>query len=364
MAVFRHNTHKMLPVLALLFAAAQAQNAANPFPDLSTETSVIGSTATTAATSAPATSAATSAASTAATSAASTAATAATTASNTVSNTATVTTGFPTISGVGVPALIVPDTSAASYMQKSSLPEGTVFIAVGAILGFLGACILAWHAAVAYSIHRSVQRAAATTHGPDAKSLFGLGASGPTYHSMYDASDLSLEALGKHKTAYAGPGADRSPSRPRGSDRRRARQQPSQSNLFFSPTAAQSGASTARNSQHLPSGFYAAAAAQPAAAGYGRMPSMDGASTLAGSRPASRPASRHMRPGSSGNPFAAGAHDPQRRSRLNPDTGGASHSPGPSQSQGHARTGSQTRAPSQYMEDLFSEHGYGPRERF
>src|SRR5690606_10387613 len=45
---------------------------------------------------------------------------------------------MPTLGGVmpNYPAPTVPPTQNAPYMQQSSLPEGTFFIAVGAILGF------------------------------------------------------------------------------------------------------------------------------------------------------------------------------------------------------------------------------------
>jgi hypothetical protein len=65
-------------------------------------------------------------------------------------------TGLPTIAGAGIPTLVIPFTANAPFMQKSSLPEGTFFIAVGAVLAFLGAGVLLWRLLVAWSINRSV----------------------------------------------------------------------------------------------------------------------------------------------------------------------------------------------------------------
>ncbi|KNG86113.1 hypothetical protein ANOM_004852 [Aspergillus nomiae NRRL 13137] len=49
------------------------------------------------------------------------------------------------------PVVTVPPLADAPYMQTSDTPEGTVFIAVGAVLGFLGLALLAWRGMVAWS---------------------------------------------------------------------------------------------------------------------------------------------------------------------------------------------------------------------
>ena len=46
------------------------------------------------------------------------------------------------------------------YIQKSNAPEGTLFIAVGSVLGALGLAVLAWRGIVAWSVNRSVRRSA------------------------------------------------------------------------------------------------------------------------------------------------------------------------------------------------------------
>ena len=45
-------------------------------------------------------------------------------------------------------------------MQTSNLPDGTVFIVVAAILGSMAMSVLLWRGLVAWSLHRSVKRAA------------------------------------------------------------------------------------------------------------------------------------------------------------------------------------------------------------
>ncbi|KAN0089855.1 hypothetical protein V8E51_018434 [Hyaloscypha variabilis] len=168
-------------------------------------------------------------------------------------------TNLPTLTGIAsIVTPIVPDTKQAPFMQQSSLPDGTVFIVVGAILGFMAMSVLLWRGLVAWSLHRSVKRAALAQHTAmsDTKTLFRPGPPQPQFYKYSDReSTMSVGAMG-HKssrkanknTSTAGVGAGASTS-----------------NLFFSPTA---GAATAglaagnRGSNYLPSGYYAAGAAQ------------------------------------------------------------------------------------------------------
>ncbi|RPA81167.1 hypothetical protein BJ508DRAFT_326556, partial [Ascobolus immersus RN42] len=57
------------------------------------------------------------------------------------------------------PPAAVPNTNGAPFMQRSTLPEGTVFICVGSALAFLALCIFIWRGIVAWALHRSVQKA-------------------------------------------------------------------------------------------------------------------------------------------------------------------------------------------------------------
>ena len=289
-------------------------------------------------------------------------------------------------------------------MQKSNLPEGTVFICVGAALGFLGLCVLAWRGLVAWSLHRSVKRAAETAYAPDSKTMFGWGGAASTsgYKSMYADSNMSLEGLSTAKTAYSGGGEihggkskeDFRQDKRASHQPKRSSKLPPDTNLFFSPTAAggKNNTSANRSSGYMPAGFYAPGSSQPNAgnpiahlgrgsegAGYGRLASRDGLHTpsppespslRAQSRPQSthmtqpRPQSTHLRPGS-----AAGG-SARHSSRLSRDAL-AEHDASQRRRSKLGASGDFSlnappigRAPSMYLEDLFENHGHGPGERF
>ncbi|KAB8337029.1 hypothetical protein FH972_021333 [Carpinus fangiana] len=268
---------------------------------------------------------------------------------------------LPSLYGVGAPELIVPDTSGAPFQQKSDLPEGTVFIIVGAILGFLGMCVLAWRGLVAWALRRSVKRAANTAYAPDTK-FGGSAYNDGGYSSLYGASNLSLEHLAAQKTAYGGAGAThtKESSSSRHNKNRRTSRNPSAtaSTLFFSPTATNGGGASTRSSGFLPAGYYAAGSSNiggPAANGYGRVDSMESGLDSPGLRPGNAGMGR---PGSSGgglNVTGPRQQGGERRSSRYASNNESNLSV-------NQQTG--TRTPSAYMEDLFSEHGYGPRERF
>lgn len=160
--------------------------------------------------------------------------------------------------------MIVPYTAGAPFMQHSDLPQGTVFIAVGAVLAFLGAAVLLWRGLVAWSINRSVKRAALASirSGSDkpAKSWAASGGYNAGKGGLYKdiGGSVSMEALtptGKKPHPFRDHDSGRSTP-------------PPPSGLFFSPTAhAQVRNSTAppvfndatgsRNSSYLPAGYYA-----------------------------------------------------------------------------------------------------------
>jgi len=167
-------------------------------------------------------------------------------------------------------------------MNHSTLPDGTVFIAVGAILGAFGLAILLWRAIVACLLHRSVERAALAQHaanngrGPSDKNAASFPAPPAQFYKYIEReSSASLAAAGlggsTGRRTHRGP----TPS-----------STPSQTNLFFSPTAAGSssglGGSNRDSARFLPSGFYASASPVPGGHGHGNSISM---STL---RPSSR----------------------------------------------------------------------------
>lgn len=327
---------------------------------------------------------------------------------------------LPTVAGAGIPTLVIPYTAGAPFMQKSSLPEGTVFIVVGGILAFLGACVILWRGMVAYTVNRSVKRAAmASIAGSDTKTAWGGSSYMPSskggfYKDSTGAgSSMSLDALtssGKPvKTHYKDTETSgrRSPS----------------SALFFSPTAqATSGAQvmqSTRNSSYLPAGYYASTAAQaptattiggslapyarqsryesppgspglpPTSRGsgtgtsrpgsYARATSRDGLNPRASSRDGLRLPSRdgygdaHSERNSYVRSSYAGTAQGRSSYAERLSTAGGNHGlyAQPSSSSLMVGTGADSglnlpgsRAPSAYFEDLLDEHGQGPRERF
>ncbi|KAG7289614.1 hypothetical protein NEMBOFW57_005985 [Staphylotrichum longicolle] len=181
------------------------------------------------------------------------------------------------------PAPTVPPTHNAPFMNHSTLPDGTVFIAVGAILGAFGVAILLWRGIVACLLHRSVERAAMAQHaanngrGPGDKNAASFPAP-PAQFYKYIERESSPSLAGAGLGASTGRRTHRGPT---------PSATPSQTNLFFSPTAAGSssglGSSNRDSARFLPSGFYASAS--PAAGGHHAHGNSISMSTL---RPSSR----------------------------------------------------------------------------
>lgn len=280
-------------------------------------------------------------------------------------------------------------------MQKSSLPEGTMFICIGAILGFLGFCVLAWRAMIAYTINRSVKRAAlASIMASDAKAPAWFaggtpmkkGPGGKMYKQPTDASSLSLEALTANGKKLDSHRVSVAPTR--------KEQKRDPSGLFFSPTASGLGMSNAphmaamganpgaRNSTYLPAGYYASPAAQATAGAANSNlggPAPLYSRTTPPESPGARPASTYLRAPSSRDPSrnraSWAANTPNRNSAplLIPNYNSGGSQPlyaQPSTSSLAVGVGNGdenlpgSRAPSTYFDDLLHEHGNGPRERF
>lgn len=253
-------------------------------------------------------------------------------------------TGLPSITGAYViVAPSVPPTSNAPYMQVSSMPEGTVFIAVGAILGFLALSVLLWRALVAWSLHRSVKRAAAAQYSTDIKTPFRTPPA-PFYKYSDRDSTISLGALGGKKDKKSG----RPPTAPGAA---------SASSLFFSPTAGAAGASLTnpgnRGSNYLPAGYYAAGASQPGngqgmthiGSGHG------GAISLSNLGPARDGYARARSMGTT--PPDSPAFRPQ-------SSGAHGHAYGASRSTLNLNVDGEVRAPSAYLDDLFDGENAPP----
>ncbi|MCJ1360316.1 MAG: hypothetical protein MMC33_010321 [Icmadophila ericetorum] len=252
------------------------------------------------------------------------------------------------------PPPTVPPTNdgAAPYLQQSFLPEGTIFICVGAALGFFAFVVLAWRAVVAWSIHRSSRRtAAANAYGyghliGDLKVSLGVspprGGAGKPYYSQGAGSNLSLEHLGHSTTGLRAP--------------------PSQSSgLFFSPTAGVGASMTTksgnRGSAYLPAGYYAAGGAAPGGGTASRPVSQapligpqSGTYQRADSVDASPPESPGL---FDGLPPRRGAELPYGQSSTIMGTGVGGASSSTLNLQGG-------RTPSIYLDEMFDSHPPGP----
>ncbi|KAI9859631.1 MAG: hypothetical protein M1813_006562 [Trichoglossum hirsutum] len=245
---------------------------------------------------------------------------------------------LPTLPGqatVSYPPPSVPPTANAPYMQHSRLPEGTVFIAVGAVLGFLGLAVLAWRGLVAWSLHRSVKRAAIQNNLADSKAM--LRPPGGGFYANGAGSSLSLDHLSS---------SGKSPSGPRHTPN---------SSLFFSPTATTGsglGQSGNRGSGYLPAGYYAAGNAAPSG-GTGMTHIGGGAPVGLSTHSHGYTRARSMGPSPPGSPSLPPSRGEDARFSRGPLRAGASNS------SLNLSTQPQERAPSAYLEDLFENHQPG-----
>ncbi len=254
-------------------------------------------------------------------------------------------TGLPKIGGqYSYPPASVPPTQNAPYMQVSNLPDGTVFIAVGAGLGFMAVCVLLWRGLTVWSLHRSVKRAARNQELTDTKTMFNLPIA-PNFkysdrastHSMSNLAVGSAGKRGRPSTSGHISGATQS--------------------LFYSPTAGVAGAgglshSGNRGSNYLPAGYYAAGASAPGnGAGMTHIGSASRENiNLANLRPNSQGYARAQSMGITPPDSPGSAYPPPMGHRLNPSTSTLELNP---------RT-TAPRAPSAYLEDLFDEAGAAP----
>ncbi|TPX23040.1 hypothetical protein DIZ76_014922 [Coccidioides immitis] len=232
-------------------------------------------------------------------------------------------TGGPTI-----PTPQIPPKEGAPYLQKSNLPEGTIFIAVGAALGLVGVIVVAWRLLVAWSVNRSVRRATNNSHHSDATALLHASNRKSVYQSSAGAP-ASREKMSKERHSRVGPTHTTNQS------------------LFFSPTAGASMHTAGnRGSGYLPAGYYAASGAAPG--GGSGLAHLSGSSIgLSPLGPQSQGYSRTRSgpspPGSPGLPPGSRGHD---QAHLSTSSLNLSVAP-------------QGRAPSAYLEDLFENHPPG-----
>lgn len=228
---------------------------------------------------------------------------------------------LPTLDGqYSYPPASVPPTENAPFMKPSHVPEGTFFIAVGAILGAFGIAVLIWRAVVACQLHRSVKRAALAQSMSNDKLSFAPPVA-PFYKDNEHGSSPSVNGS-------AGRGVRRTQRGPIPSST------PSQTNLFFSPTAPGANSASNRDSRFLPSGFYAAGAASQQA-GHTHSISLT-----------------NLRPDSRGHPRAVG-HSPPDSPSLTPRAEPARRNL--SSSTVNLNRPTSQRAPSAFLDDLLAD---------
>ncbi|KAL8817111.1 MAG: hypothetical protein Q9191_008209, partial [Dirinaria sp. TL-2023a] len=273
-------------------------------------------------------------------------------------------TGLPKLAGDDYPAPTVPPTAGAPFMQKSHLPEGTVFICVGAVLAFIGLVILAWRGIVAWSLHRSVRKSAMGQSSKytyigtmtDSKGLGGgVSNLGSKLASPFAGSTLTLDQLRPSSKLGGGGGGSSKLSAPG-----------SRNSLFFSPTAGggaggnlMSPGTSNRGSAYLPAGYYASGQSQPGTANNHNRNSI----SLSNLAPPPSAGGNH-------------GHNNKRSSRVSPPRSPSRPSTGRQSllgtnlnlnlsttalAGGHAASNtSESRAPSAFLEELFESASAAP----
>lgn len=232
------------------------------------------------------------------------------------------------------PAPTVPPTQNAPFMQVSTLPDGTVFICVGAVLGTFALALLLWRAIVACLLHRSVEKAAMAQHLGNDKAAFPAP---PAPFYKYTDQDSS-------QNVNSGRGVRRTTRGPIPSAT------PSQTNLFFSPTAGAGNRdsvyrdtpnrdSSYRDSRFLPSGFYAAGTSSPQ--------NVDGHSQSI--------SMTNLRPDSRGHGRAVSGHSPPESPGFGPQRVPL-HRNNVSSSSVNLNAPQHGRAPSAFLDDMLGDH--------
>lgn len=212
------------------------------------------------------------------------------------------------------------------------MPEGTVFIAVGSILGACGVAVLVWRAVVACLLHRSVKRAALAQHMANDKMAVPGAPPAPFYKYTDHESQGSFGAAAA-AAAAGGRGVRRTTRGPVPSAT------PSQTNLFFSPTANTGSGAGNRSSTFLPSGFYAAGQGAPQGQSQGHSHNI----SMTNLRPDSMAASRTL------------GHTPPESPGLTPRQDPVRRHPQMSTSSLNLNQAPTGRAPSAYLQDLLDE---------
>lgn len=250
--------------------------------------------------------------------------------SETATKTDSDTLSLPSLTGgPKIPDPTIPPTKGAPYLKESDMPEGTIFIAVGAALGFFAFAVFAWRGLVAWSINRSVRNTPVNATQSDATALLNPN---KRKSRRVTGTPMSMEKLGNAKRHSALP----------------PRSYPPNSSLFFSPTAGASMNTPGnRSSGYLPAGYYAASSAAPGGGGLGHV-----SNSSVGLSPLGPQAQGYSRTRSSG-------PSPPSSPGLPPSSRGYDQPHHQSTSSLNLTQPPQGRAPSAYLEDLFENHPPG-----
>lgn len=256
----------------------------------------------------------------------------------------------PDLSIPTYPPPAIPPTHNAPFMNHSTLPDGTVFIAVGAILAAFGLAVLLWRGILVCLLHRSVERAAMAQHAANDKSAASFPAPPAQFYKYLEReSNASLPVAGANSGTNSGIGTRRTHRGPTPSAT------PSQTNLFFSPTAGHGAAmggggagagSSNRDSRFLPSGFYASASPNPGGAG-----AVGGGGGGGGHQHGNSVSLSTLRPASRGRGQMMGPSPPESPS-IDPRMGGGFSS---SSLNLNRPPSAGARAPSAYLDDLLDD---------
>ena len=281
-----------------------------------------------------------------------------TTGTNTESTSSTESTTSST--STSIPVVTVPPTADAPYMQTSSTPEGAVFIAVGAVLGFFGLAVLAWRGLVAWSVNRSV-RQAAMMHSSETKGLLRSRRKRSTVRSRGPSgSNMPFGKPGGGAAGGASGGYQRhrsgSGSGSHGPPPKTSKVVPSSnSGLFFSPTAgARMYSSSRRPPVYHPSGYHAAPGGDATQSPPYRQTYNNPNAYYSHSRGQSGASS----PPTSPILYPTGVYDTHARYPMSRPMS-SDNTSNSSLNLNHASP-PQGRAPSEYLEDLFDNHGQSP----
>ncbi|KAK9469391.1 hypothetical protein V1512DRAFT_218352 [Lipomyces arxii] len=187
-----------------------------------------------------------------------------------------------TTATIAYPTPIIPDTSNNPFLKESTAPEGTVFIAVGAVIGGLALAVLAWRGLVAYLLHKSIQASTVASYGVEGKTGTASGRSNGGFFSKFHNRQAGSGSIGPFYTAPVGSSVSLDQLTSSGRIATAVRPTSMYDDLalpasgpsfntssFYSPTAGAMGMSAAtntpshltgvgpaRNSTYMPTGYY------------------------------------------------------------------------------------------------------------